>query len=145
MTNEETKAREILMSVYEARRDHDRISPTWLATEVMQKLDPLRTSHPIEYAMANLQFRQLARSILAARLERAEPGHVDQHPLFPNLQAHYPSAVLSASDEPEYIRLELMTDEDVSFNVERLRKEAASKLKHADALEAWAANRKKAA
>lgn len=145
MTNEETKAREILMSVYEARRDQDRISPTWLATEVMQKLDPLRNSHPIEYAMAHLQFRQLARSILATRLEKAEPGHVDQHPLFPNLQAHYPSAVLSASHEPEYVRLELMTDDDVAFNVDRLRKEAASKLKHADALQAWAASRRQVA
>lgn len=44
--------------------------------------------------------------------------------------------------EREYVRLEAMTPEDIAFNIARLRKEADAAVKHADALEAWAANRK---
>ena len=42
-----------------------------------------------------------------------------------------------APSEPEYVLLEHLTDEDVKFNVNRLRKEADAKLHHATALEAW--------
>lgn len=148
MTNEEKKARELILSIFEVRRMADRVSPNWLATEAMQSLDPLRTSHPLEYAMAHLQFRQLARGICAGTFEPDEPreaGGDDQHEMFPVLQRMYPKARSSSKEEPEYVRLELLTDEDIRFNVERLRSEAVAKLKHADALEAWAASRKKAA
>lgn len=143
MTHEQTRARELVLQVYEARRSHVRVSPSWLATECMQTLDPERTSHPIEYTMAHLQFRQLARNICSGRWEREDSvaGDIDQHELFPDLQTRYPVAGRSADQEPEYVLLEHMTEADVTFNVSRLRSEARAKLKHADALEAWGNSR----
>jgi hypothetical protein len=143
MTNEDTPARELILSIYERHRHQDRVSPAWLATEAMCALDPARTSHPLEYMMAHLQFRQLARSVCAGRWERGEPGQSEQHDLFPVLQSRYPISRVD-NQEPEYIRLELMSDADVEFNILRLRSEAMAKLKHADALEAWNRTRRAA-
>jgi hypothetical protein len=142
MTNEESKARELIVAVYEKRKDVGYVSPSWLATEVMQMLDPDRSSHQIEYAMAHLQFRQLARGVCAGKWEDPDdPREGDQHDLFPVLQRRYPIARSSGKEEPQYALLELLTDRDIHFNIERLRNEAMAKLKHADALEAWAASR----
>ena len=138
MTNEELKAREMVERVYELRRSQVRVSPSWLATEVMQMLDPERSSHPIEYAMAHLQFRQLARAAFAGRWEKPASGsRTEQHDLFPDLQTRYPIGNRSEGQEPEYVLLEHMTEDDVAFNVARLRSEARAKMAHADALEAW--------
>jgi hypothetical protein len=141
MTNEEIKAREMVERVFELRRLQVRVSPSWIATEVMQMLDPARASHPVEYAMAHLQFRQLARAICAGRWDKETSDEtVEQHDLFPILQTRYPVS-RSRGEEPQYVLLEYMTDEDVGFNVTRLRSEAIAKLKHADALEAWGRSR----
>jgi hypothetical protein len=61
----------------------------------------------------------------------------------PGLQQRYPSFKRGAS-EREYVRLEQMSDADIAFNVARLRKEGAAKSKHADALEQFARDKKKA-
>jgi hypothetical protein len=146
MTNEELKARELVERVYELRRSELRVSPSWLATEVMQMLDPSRSSHPLEYAMAHLQFRQLARAAFSGRWEKETSDRAaDQHDLFPELQKRYPIGNRSEGQEPEYVLLEHMTDEDIAFNCARLRSEALAKLSHADALEAWGKSRKAAA
>lgn len=146
MTHEESKARELLASIYERHQHKVSVSPSWLATEAMQTLDPGRQSHPIEYTMAHLQFRQLARTVCSGRWEKERPGEeTEQHDLFPVLQKRYPKAGRSAEQEPEYVLLEHLTADDVQFNIDRLRKEAAGKMKHADALEAWAASRPQAA
>jgi hypothetical protein len=138
MTNEEHKAREILLSIYEERRFNKRVSPTWLATMAMTSLDPLRVSHPIEYAMAHLQFRQLARSICAGRWEKAEGDEEKQIELFSDLQTRYPTAPANrADDEPEYVLLEELTEEDFDFNIARLRSEGMAKIKHSDTLAAY--------
>lgn len=141
MTHEETKARELLASIYERRRTEVRVSPSWLATEAMMRLDPSRASHPIEYALAHLQLRQLARALCAKRWEKDDQGETEQHELWPQLQARYPVVRTSADQEPEYVLLEHMSGEDISFNVARLRSEAEAKLMHADAFEAWGKSR----
>jgi len=146
MTHEETKARELLAGIYERHQHKVFVSPSWLATEAMQILDPSHRSHPIEYTMAHLQFRQLARSVCSGRWERERPGETtEQHDLFPVLQKRYPRAGRSSEQEPEYVLLEHMSGADVRFNVGRLRKEAVGKMRHADALEAWGASRPQAA
>ncbi len=50
---------------------------------------------------------------------------------FPGLQQRYPSFKQGASDR-DYVLLEQMSDADIAFNVARLRKEGATKSKHAD-------------
>lgn len=48
------------------------------------------------------------------------------------------------SDElEEWVRLEDLTDEDIAYNVTRLRREAQELFDHAARLEAWGAARRK--
>jgi len=142
---EEQKLHALLDRIYEARKTQSRVSPLWLATEAMQELDPQRSTHPLIYLAANLQFRQIARDILRKRFEpdeetdRIEKSQ-SQHELFPDLQRRYPAA-RKRGQEPEYVLLEDLADEDVRFNIHRLRQEARAKLDHARALEAWWKNR----
>jgi hypothetical protein len=144
-THEESKARELLERLYERRRETVDVSPSWLATEAMWELDPERKSHPLEYSLAHLQLRQIGRAICAGRWERPVDDEGEQHDLFPDLQRRYPIAGRIGDQEPEYRLLDYLTDEDIAFNVSRLRKEALSKQRSADALEAWGRSRKQAA
>jgi hypothetical protein len=50
----------------------------------------------------------------------------------------YPFATMEVG---QYVLRDHMTDDDVTFNVTRLRSEARAKLAHADALEAWGRSR----
>jgi len=45
-------------------------------------------------------------------------------------------------ERDKYVLRDDMTDEDVAYNVARLRKQADDLLRHADALRAWHASRK---
>lgn len=137
MTNER-ELHEVLARIYERRSDEIRVSAAWLATEAMIELDPERISPSRVYGAAHLELRQLARSILRHAADPAEEG-AEQHELFPGLQRRYPSA--ESGEEPVYVKLEHLTEDDVRFNVARLRAEATTKLAHADALEAWWQNR----
>jgi hypothetical protein len=140
---------EILARILELRAHHDRISPSWVATEAYQQLDPrrrVRDDFPLIYIACHLQLRQLARELLRRTFEGDElAGERSQHELFPELQARYPTARSSNSHEPEYIRLEVLSEADADYNIERLRAEGRAKLKHADSLAAWARGRFRAA
>ena len=72
---DEKRLSELVQSVFEARREAVTVSPSWLATETMARLDPGRASEPNIYLAAHLQFRQVARSILRrnVRLARRQP------------------------------------------------------------------------
>lgn len=143
MCRDEQKLRLVLLGIYERRSDEIRISPSWLATEAMNNLDAEKRSPALVYEAAHLQLRQIARSICRRKVEE-DSEETEQHELFPNLQKRYP-AVHTADAEPEYVLLEHLTEEDVAFNVRRLRAEADAKLHHADALEAWWQDRGKSA
>ena len=128
--------RRILADIYERRNDELRISPSWLATEAMNELDAGRESPELMgRPIHKLQLRQIARAVCRQRFETHSEA-LEQHELFPELQA-YPSARSQGDEEPEYVLLEHMTEEDVNFNVTRLRLEGLSKLRHAYALESW--------
>jgi hypothetical protein len=136
------EARELILKVYERKRAFIRVSPTWLATECMQTLDPERQSHPLEYSMAHLQFRQQARSVCAHEWgSKSHAEMIDHDELFPELQTRYPVARRRGEAEPEYILRDHMSPADIAFNIARLRREGRAKLNHADQLEAWARSR----
>lgn len=137
---EEQRLHSLLMMVYERRQDELRVSPAWLATEAMRELDPERESPDLVYLAAHLELRQLARAILRRVADPTEEP-TDQHEMFPMLQKRYPSARSSNAEEPEYIKLESMTEEDVAYNLRRMRASASRLLAHCDALEAWWQNR----
>ena len=141
MTSDERKLQEMLARVLEKHQHKASVRPSWLATETMVALDPKKVAPQLVYRAAHLQLRQMARA-LCRREYGEDAGDIGaQHELFPGLQARYPMAHTAKDADPEYIRLEHLKAEDVAYNVARLRKEARSKLKHADALEAWAQQR----
>jgi hypothetical protein len=133
--------RELVARIIEMRRGQPRISPSWVATEAMHDLDRGRTvehDHPMIWQGCHLQLRQIARQLLAQRFER---GEEEEDLLFTDLQWRYPTARSATAEEPEYILRDLMSDEDITYNVQRMRAEAIAKMQHADALEAWGRRR----
>lgn len=116
--------------------------PSWIAERSMQIADPDHVAPaPVAFA-ANLEFRQLARERLREEFEPENPeAHKPkQHRLFPGLQAMYPRRV-GKDEEPEYVKPELLTAEDATFNIARMRAGAETLQRGADALEAWARDR----
>jgi hypothetical protein len=136
--------RNVVQAVIEARKAEERISPAWIATEAMTKLDAaeLQKTKPLVYLAAHLQFRQIARQACRKQFE-GDDDALDpaQQELFPGLQSRYPAAH-SDGEEPSYVVRDAMSAKDVSFNVRRLRREGATKLGRARALEAWWDTRK---
>lgn len=119
-------------------RTTSRIHPTWVANEAMAKLDPKRASPPAVYRGCLMYARQMARDRLRKTFECDDEtaAEATQHELFPELQARYPVRRAKGGEE-QYVLLDLMTVDDVAYNVTRLRLESQSKEKHATALEAW--------
>lgn len=138
--NDSAELHAIVAKVYDKHRERDVVSPSWLATEVMVEIEFPRELHPVGYLGCHLQVRQIARSFCRTKFDPVDA----QEDLFSgSLQHRYPRAG-SNREATEYVLLSLMSDEDVSFNVSRLRSEASAKLDHADALEAWAKSRRAA-
>lgn len=129
----------IVNKVVTDRQEQSRISPTWIAAEVMSLLDPTRLSPPLVALGCNLEIRQLARAILRERFEMPpDDGEAEeQHELFPGLQKRYPLPKTSRDAEPIYARLEDLSRIDVIFNVNRLRRVGAAMLVHAEKLALW--------
>jgi hypothetical protein len=143
VSKNEQQLRDVLLAIYERRSDEIRISPAWLATEAMAKLDGDKRSPSLVYQAAHLQLRQLARSVCRNKFE-GDSHETDQHEMWPDLQTRYPAAH-SPDAEPEYVLLEHLTEEDVQYNYHRMYAEAETKMRRADALLAWWKSRARAA
>jgi hypothetical protein len=129
------RLQDVVRAVYDKRRDLAEISPSWLALEAMNEISFPVVLHELGWIGCNLQFRQIARSFCR---QHFDPEVVVENDLFPEtLQQRYPLKQTDGSQEPVYVLLDLLSQEDILFNVERLRKEASAKLRHADALDAW--------
>jgi len=114
-----------------------RLKPAMVAQEVMSKLDMEQVSHPLVWLGCHLEVRQIARGMLATHFDPITKPDEDEPVLpFTNLQWRYPERP-KPGEEPSYILRDLMTDEDVAWNVARLQAEGRAKLAHADALKAW--------
>lgn len=125
-----------------AEMQGERSRPSWIAQRALLIADPEKLApHSIAFA-ADLEFRQIAREMLRSTYapETPEDGQPLQHRLFPGLQAQYPRRV-SGEDEPEYVKPELLSAEDIEWNIARMRSTANSLQRGADALEAWASDR----
>lgn len=146
MTHAESRLVEVVTKIVDIRRAQMGITPTWIATEALKEIDPTRRSVELVYLGCHLQLRQIARQVCRTRFDpENESSSADQHELFPGLQWRYPTERSREEQEPEYVLLEHLTQADVDYNVKRLRLEAEAKLAHADALEAWARTRSRAA
>jgi len=140
MAKEAGRLIEIVGRIIDTRRGQPSISPSSVATEAMLVLEAAWMQNPTEYPLVyigcHLELRQIARTILRERFEPEEDADKITHPLFPELQWRYPIA-RPKTEEPQYVLLELLRREDWRFNVNRLRADAESRLKHADKLEGW--------
>jgi hypothetical protein len=135
--------RNVVQGIIDAHKGEQRISPAWIATEAMAKLDAagLQQSNPLVYHAAHLQLRQIARKSCRKQFEDDDDAlDPAQQEMFPGLQSRYPTA--HSGDEPSYVVRDAMGPKDVAFNVKRLRREGATKLGRARALEAWWDTRK---
>jgi hypothetical protein len=124
------------------------VSPSWIATQVMTDIEFPRSLHTLGYVGCHLEIRQIARQKLRrahdpyAKVQASIAGDDD---LFPEtLQERYPLPP-KPGDEPVYALRDLLSRSDVQYNVERMRRGGRALLKHADALEAWDAERSGAA
>jgi hypothetical protein len=141
---ESKRAWRLVSEIYERHRDQATVSPAWLATQVMFEIGADRAVNEAEYLLAHLQARQIARVFCRERIDEDDTAERDD--MFPDsLQHRYPRKPDEPEAEPVYVLRDLMTADDIAFNVARLRNEANAKRKHADALEAWGEARRRTA
>jgi hypothetical protein len=139
----------IIAKIIESKRDQPRLNPDSIATAAPLELDPKKVSLPAVLAGCHLALRQIARGLLRKHFDEPDENEAEQADdapqpqqaeLFAGLQRRYPSSKHAG----EYVLLGEMSEADIAFNVGRLRKEGVSKSKHADALEQFARDKKKA-
>jgi hypothetical protein len=141
MTREESQLAEIVARIIDIRRSQVRINPSWIATEALKEIDPAGRSVDLVRLGCHLQLRQIARAECRTLFEDSEDGDEPRFSGFEGLQWRYPASRSKGKDEPEYVLRDQMTNDDVEYNVGRLRREGRAKLAHADALEAWGRSR----
>jgi hypothetical protein len=139
MTDEERLAQAV-QTVIDETVDLPAISPAWVATAVMQTIEFPRHLHHLGYAGCHLELRQMARAKLRRQFDPTISDDDDEEAdLFPDtLQDRYPRRP-KRGRQPEYVLRERMTQADVAYNVERMRRAGSALLRHADALEEWGA------
>jgi hypothetical protein len=73
--------RDVVQAIIEDRKGEELISPAWIATEAMAKLDAreLQQSRPLVYLAAHLQLRQIARHACRKAFEAEEEDGLDRH------------------------------------------------------------------
>jgi len=117
------------------------LSPTTVALAVQRRFAPSAIEPHLQYASLE-HLKQMARKALARRFEaEADDSIAYQGDMFSGLlQDAYPLPIKDGA-EPIYKPRNDLTDEEVAWNIKQLRKSAAARLEHADALQAWADGR----
>lgn len=114
------------------------ISPSDLALEVYKEIDPSAQSPALVEFAALLELRQLARAVCRQRQADSERD-AEQVGLFEfQLQDRYPAQrnLGDGHSEDVYVLRPYLTVEERWKNINRLNREARSKIAHADALKA---------
>lgn len=113
------------------------ISPTTIALRVHSEFGSDSESPHIQYASIE-HFKQMARKALAGKFStQAHESNVYMDDLFSgHLQTRYPIPT-PRGQEPVYKSRDALTNEELDWNIEQLRKSAMSRLQHADALQAY--------
>lgn len=145
-TTEEEQLAAIVERVIDLHITLTDVNPASIATQAMAVIDFPQTLHRLGYAGCHLELRQIARAKLRKRFDPTAIADDDADPdLFPEtLQERYPAA-RKRGEEPTYRRLDALTDEDIRYNTNRMRRAAGALDRHADRLEAWHRGRAKAA
>jgi hypothetical protein len=112
------------------------ISPTAIAMDVHDQFGSADEDVHIQYASIE-HFKQMARQRLRKRFDPVSQDAIDsQEDMFSGeLQKRYPIPI-AKGEEPQYKLRWMLTDDERSFNLSRMRKAANRLLSHADAFEA---------
>lgn len=108
------------------------ISPSLLASKVLDTIDPNRASPILVTIAASLQLRQLARTVCRETQNERELQAANASLFDDQLQPRYPAR---RNGEEVYVPRHHLTFDERQWNIMRLRREASSKGKHADALQ----------
>lgn len=114
-------------------QDVECISISVLADVVYARIDPRKISPMLVKMAAVLELRQIARGTCRERQARAETESESGSLFDFQLQPRYPA---ERQGEDVYVLREHLTYNERHRNIARLRREAAAKSAHADALEA---------
>lgn len=134
---------EAIAAAYDKHQYDPRVSPVVLANEGMRRILFPRRLHEVGWIGCNLQLRQIARQYCRKKFDPTTRD--DDDDLFPEtLQERYPTRPESGEDS-EYVLLNVLSDDDVDYNIDRMEKSIAGQQKHLDALRAWKAARRRAA
>lgn len=120
------------------------LSPTTLALAVLSRLSAEPLTPKVQYASLE-HLKQMARKALAGRYEPdGAENDAHQGDMFSgHLQDRYPVPRVKGAD-PIYKPRDVLSADELAWNVGQLRKAAAARLRHADALQAWADDRMQA-
>ena len=125
------------------RADCAIIAPSAIAAAIYGEYAVVSVDAHVEYA-AMEHLKGMARRVLAGRYDvdgEDSPAYTQQGEMFSGrLQERYPVATRKGEDRV-YKLLADLTADDVSWNVNSLRRSANSRQAHADRLEAWAQER----
>lgn len=113
------------------------ISPSYLASSVISKFGQ-NNMHPMMSYLALEHAKSIARKLLASRfsIDATESNAYTsaQQDLFTGqLQERYPVQVAKGHD-PQYKPLQFLSDADLTWNINQLRKSAKARFEHARAL-----------
>lgn len=145
MSREDSQLAEIVSRIIDTRRTQIKINPNWIATEALKEIDPSSRSIVLVRLGCHMHLRQIARAQCRKLFEDVEDPDAPHFSGFEGLQWRYPVARLDKETEsPEYILRDSMSNEDVEYNVERMRGTSRSLAAHADLLEAWHRSRRAA-
>lgn len=113
------------------------LSPTSLALAVQRRFSGSDLEPHIQYTSLE-HLKQMARRALVKNFEPdSDETAAYQGELFSGqLQERYPIP-RPASQEPQYKLRNQLTHGELAWNIATLRKSAAARLQHADALQAW--------
>jgi len=131
------KLMDVLRECYDAINSEIETQPALLASCAMKKMDSESTSPVLVAWAANLELRQLARSLLRKHCDPTDPEN-PQAEMFDGLQDRYPT---KRNGEATYVLLDYLTDEEIEENLVRMGREITAKQKHYDALEAYRLSR----
>jgi hypothetical protein len=114
------------------------LSPTTLAIAVQRRFIEESIQPHIQYTSLE-HLKHMARRALAGRYEAdGEENESHQSEMFAgHLQDRYPTQRAKGS-EPQYKLRNALSADELDWNIRQLRKSAAARLEHADALQAYA-------
>lgn len=123
------------------------LSPTSLAIAVQRSFEASSIEPHIAYTSLE-HLKQMARRVLARNFDTTgddgDAREIQGEMFSGQLQDRYPLPRVGSA-EPIYKRRDSLTQSEVDWNIRQLRKSAAARLEHADALQAWADARRQSA